>query len=274
MAINQMIGVKLALSHTKHGLVMYRTNDMYLGKCLDIYGEFSDSEIDIFRRFIKPNMLVIDVGSNIGIHTLEMSKLAKIVISIESERLLYQTTCANIALNDRRNVVALHAAAAEEIGSLKIPNIDFNVDGNFGCMQAMGHNAGDVVRKLTLDSLDLKECGFIKIDVEGMELNVINGALKLIQKHRPILYIENDRKDKSEALIQKLLDLNYRLYWHFPPLFNPNNFAGNKENIFHGVASLNMICFSDDREFKEGYHITSADEWWETLKVVHAKEIL
>lgn len=274
MTINHQINTTLALKHCRHGLIAYRSNDKYLGKCLDEYGEFSMGEVEIFQRYITREMTVIDCGSNIGILTVEMSKLAKVVISLEAERLLYQMTCANLALNDRRNVIALHAAAGKDDGAVHVPNINFDVDANFGCMQAEGHTAGDAVRLMRLDSMKLDNCGFIKIDVEGMERDVLIGAGETIKKFRPILYVENDRKEKSHALISCIMALGYTIYWHFPPLCRKNNFAGKTGDIFPGVASLNLICFPDDREFKEGYRITDPDQWWESLKVVHAKEVL
>ena len=75
---------------------------------------------------------------------------------------------------------------------------------------------------VTLDSFDLPRCEFLKVDVEGMEL-------PRAQRRRGndptaagrILYVENDREDLSPALIEFLFSLGYQLYWHLPPLFNP-----------------------------------------------------
>jgi hypothetical protein len=72
----------------------------------------------------------------------------------------------------------------------------------------------------------------IKIDVEGMELDVLRGATELLKKLRPGLYVENDRPDKSEELIEFLRSQNYRAYWHLPSDFNPNNFFNNATRIF------------------------------------------
>jgi hypothetical protein len=54
--------------------------------------------------------------------------------------------------------------------------------------------------------------------------------------------VENDREDTSEALIRHLLDLDYRLYWHLPPLYNPQNFVGETENVSPNIVSVNMLC--------------------------------
>jgi hypothetical protein len=108
-------------------------------------------------------------------------------------------------------------------------------------MSVGSSTAGDVVPLVMLDDYELSSLRLLKIDVEGMELNVLNGARRTIAAHRPLLYVENDRQQNSEALIGTIMELGYRLYWHLPPLFNPDNFAGNPENVFPGVVSINMI---------------------------------
>jgi hypothetical protein len=81
----------------------------------------------------------------------------------------------------------------------------------------------------------------IKMDVEGMEVEALRGAEKLIRRCAPALYVENDRTARSEALISLLFGFGYRLWWHLPRLFNPDNFFGNKENRYGRIASFNMI---------------------------------
>jgi hypothetical protein len=62
-----------------------------------------------------------------------------------------------------------------------------------------------------------------------------------------VIYVENDRKDRSDDLIRTLDQFGYAMYWHLPPYFNPNNFAGNSEDIFGNLVSKNMICFHQSR---------------------------
>ena len=97
---------------------------------------------------------------------------------------------------------------------------------------------------MKLDSvIDVPSLKLLKVDVEGMESEVIRGAKKLIARHRPVLYVENDRAEKSKELIELIKSLDYRLFWHLPQLFNPNNYAGDKEDIYPGLLSGNMLCF-------------------------------
>ena len=82
----------------------------------------------------------------------------------------------------------------------------------------------------------------IKVDVEGMEEAALRGAASTIGRFRPLLYVENDRPEKSDSLVRHIDSLGYRMYWHRPALFNGGNFAENPDNVFEGVASHNMLC--------------------------------
>lgn len=57
-----------------------------------------------------------------------------------------------------------------------------------------------------------------------------------------MIYVENDRFDRSRALIEWLWSKEYRLWWHLPLLFNPANFFGRTENIYGRVVSCNMLA--------------------------------
>jgi hypothetical protein len=82
---------------------------------------------------------------------------------------------------------------------------------------------------------------FLKVDVEGFELQVLQGARNILANHRPLLYVENDRAAKSAELIQFLWEHGYRLCWHISPLFNAHNFRGNAENRYPQLCSFNML---------------------------------
>jgi hypothetical protein len=94
----------------------------------------------------------------------------------------------------------------------------------------------------TLDSYSL-DCGFMKIDVEGYELEVLRGAVQTIERCKPIMYIEDDRQNKSSALRTFIRELGYSIEEHKPTLYRENNFFGLKKNIWdRNYASHNLIC--------------------------------
>jgi FkbM family methyltransferase len=225
--------------------MLYNRNDTYIGASLRKYGEFSGEEIALFRVIVQPGRTVLDVGANIGVHTVELSRLtgpAGVVHAFEPQRLIYQVLCANVALNSLTNVFTHHAAVGATGGSLLVPTLDPGGRHNYGGVSLLGSPHGEPVPMFTIDSLDLGDCQFIKLDVEGMETEALHGAEATIRRFRPMLYVENDRQARSAELISVLFQYGYRLYWHLPPIYTANNFRSDTENIFGDKVSVNMIC--------------------------------
>lgn len=225
--------------------MLYNVYDQFVGRSFDLYGEFSESEVELFRQIVKPGQTIVEIGANIGAHTVWLAKevgLTGTVYAIEPQRIVYQTLCANIAINSITNTYCIHAAAGTTIGSIRVPPIDYARTNNFGGLSLDGCLNGESVPMITIDSMNLPNCHFMKIDVEGMEQKVLGGAIRCIEKFWPALYVENDREEKSDSLIRFIDSLGYRMYWHKPPLYNPNNFAGNSQNVFGNIVSGNMIC--------------------------------
>lgn len=237
----------VSVKETRHGRMMYLNNDEYIGRSLDLYGEFSELEWNLFSQIIKPDMTVIDVGANIGAHTIPMAKAVGAgghVLAFEPQRMIFNMLCGNIALNALINVKPFMNAVGNEPGVTDVPIMNINKINNFGgvsltaCPKSVSCEPVPVV---TIDNFALAKCHFLKIDVEGMEQSVIEGATQLLKRCCPIIYVENDRVNKSEPLIRTILNKGYRLYWHAPPLFNPNNFLARSEDVFPRLVSLNMI---------------------------------
>src|SRR5262249_50910351 len=135
-----------------------------------------------------------------------------------------------------------HCAAGRSTGSIAVPSVDYSKPGNFGAVSLARSSQGETVPLVTIDSLALPSCHLIKIDVEGMEIDVLEGAKNTLQQFRPLLYVENDQPEKSPPLIAHLLAQDYRLYWLEPPLYRSDNFFGDAENIFESAVSADMVC--------------------------------
>ena len=151
------------------------------------------------------------------------------VFAFEPRRLIFQMLCANMIINGVTNVHAFQlglSAQDEDFTEAPIP-LDF--DANFGAFAVGGiRGKGEVLRLVTLDSMldELPPIRLIKADVEGYEADMLRGAQRLIARDRPLLYLENDRVDKSPELLSLVDTLGYRSYWHTIPMFRPDNFAG------------------------------------------------
>ena len=237
------------LTKAKNGLLLYNRYDKYIGKSIELYGEFSELEAEIFRQIVKKGDTVIEIGANIGTHTLILSNLCENgkVIAFEPQRVVFQTLCANVALNSKTNVYTYQRALSNENGYINIPYLNYDTINNFGGISLEDVKEGEKVLKQKLDTFlkdefEVDNIKLIKIDVEGMERDVLEGAKESIKQYKPYIYLENDRRDRSKELIEYIFSLGYKAYWHLPPLYNPKNHNNIKENIFQNLVSVNMLC--------------------------------
>ena len=236
------------LVRMRDGWMIYNINDQYIGASIQKYGEFSHGEMELFRQIVTTGSYIVEVGANIGSHTLGLSQQVGIsgrVFAYEPQRIIFQNLCANMSINSRSNVYCFEQAVSDEKSLIVIPDIDYSQTANFGGISIDGFTSGRPVRVAVLDEelKDVSRIDLIKVDAEGMEFKALSGAKNVISRHKPFLYVENDRPERSQALIELIKSMEYRLYWHAPKLYNPNNYAGDKENIFGDICSLNMFCF-------------------------------
>lgn len=244
-----LVGKRAALVGGRHGVFLVNRFDIYVGQAMMAYGEYCEAESEMLCRLIRPGETVIEVGANMGTHTVALAKAANpgTVFAMEPQPEMFNLLCANVSLNGLDNVRPIQAAVGRESGTLSVPKVDYGAEGNFGGIE-MKMDGDFEIPVIRLADLGVKgSVGLIKVDVEGMEGEVIAGAQTLIAQYRPILYVENDRSKKSPELISTIKGFNYDLWWHLPLLFNPNNFLGNAENRYGHVVSCNMICIPSER---------------------------
>jgi FkbM family methyltransferase len=233
------------LKDCRYGKMLFLRGDKYVGRSLDLYSEYSELEGQLFSRLLSPGHVVIEVGANIGAHTVHLARLVGpkgMVLAYEPQRVIFQMLCVNVALNKLLNVRTCLAAVGRCAGSLKVPALDYTAENNFGGVSLRNVASGEPVPVTPLDSLRLPSLRLVKIDVEGMEGEVLSGARRLIARHRPLLYVENDRRKNSQRLMDLSERLGYEMWWHLPPLFNPNNYAKKRKNLFGSIVSMNLLC--------------------------------
>lgn len=241
------LGNNRVLVKGRGGYFVANPKDKYVGGALITYGEFSHLEMETFSNFISEDTYVLEVGANIGAHTVGLAKMCKFLDAVEPQPQIFQNLAANTFLNNLQNV-GLHNIGVGYEGCMYIPLTDYNAEGNFGGISLVDNFDKPVsaaVDILPLDRFRDPKYGtdvFLKVDVEGMEEEVLRSGLKFIKGHRPIMYVENDRPEKSASLISYIKSLDYNLYWDTPKLFNPNNHFGKKEDKYPGIVSINMLC--------------------------------
>jgi len=174
------------------------------------------------RRYFGDGAVAIDCGANIGAHTIEWAIAMTgwgSVISIEAQERIYYALAGNIALNNCFNAIAMHGAVSSEPGVMKMPAPNYLTASSFGSLelrpsattefigQAIDYSEENMVpvQRIALDSLQLSRVDLIKIDIEGMEMEALEGARQLIEKSHPILLIEQIKtvRERLRAWIQE-----------------------------------------------------------------------
>lgn len=248
----------------KHGTFTFLPNDKFIGGSLEQTGTYSEEEVQKLFSLLGPNDVVVEVGANIGAITIPLAKRVKEVHAFEPQWEIFTLLEANIAQNEIEEKTFLrHSGIGGKRTPMGVPPIDYDKPGvNTGGISMVPPERTDIVTMLDIlddycqnfDRVDL-----IKIDVEGMEGDVIDGGVETIKRFRPLLYVENDRSEKSPALIAQIMALDYRLYWHLPELFNPDPMSSVK------MVSINMLCVPRERSTALHTLPMTADEDLATL---------
>ena len=240
--------------NAKHGRFLANPQDIYLGRSMIKYGEFSELEWKLLDQLVKPGAVVVEAGANMGAFTVPLAKNAGnggLVYAFEPQLAVFQQMCANVALNDLVNVQAFNAGCGAKPGWMPIVRPDPSRELNYGGL-SLDKLKGDSMVKVRIEKLDTAidppRLNLIKADVEGMELQVLKGAKELIAKFRPMLYLEAHAPEDAPKLIRFLRELDYDLWWHLPLMFNPDNHFGDRENLFGKISSKNMLCAPAERK--------------------------
>jgi FkbM family methyltransferase len=240
----------------RDGLFVVNPKDKYVGGAILTYGEFSHLEMDTFAEVINEETYVLEIGANIGAHTVGLAKMCKYIDAIEPQPQIFQNLATNVFINNLPNVGLHNIGLGMEQSCMYVPLTDYNAEGNFGgisLVSSFEEGVSALVEILPMDSFRDAKYGknvFVKVDVEGMEEEVLRSGARFIEDHRPVMYVENDRAEKSASLIRYLESLNYTLYWDTPKLYNPRNFFCKKEDKYPGIVSINMLCVPKEYEIK------------------------
>lgn len=240
------------LTDTIYGKMLYNEYDTCIGKSLELYGEWAQEEIEFLKPYIPRGGVCIDVGANIGTHTLAFANAVGpegTVASFEPERINFQLLCANIALNQCLNIWTFPFAVGETSKTVRFPHLNYNQSINFGMVTEI-KEGGYFVKAYPLDHLELPCIDLIKIDVEGQEPEVILGAKEIIRQYQPFIYAEFHPKDQSQDLVKLIQNLDYDVYVHKAAAFRHNNFKMYTTDVFGGYVESNIFCVPKSKQIK------------------------
>jgi FkbM family methyltransferase len=201
-------------------------------------------EILAIVRSLPQGCVIIDAGANIGLISIPIAQAVKekrgVVHSFEAQRMMFYALCGAAAMNDLENLFAHHKCVAANRGALRVPRTDYGKPQDFGLVSLARQDEikeHEMVPIAVIDELELPRLDFLKVDVEGMELEVLKGARRMINVHRPWCWIEYCWVDRS-AITEHFEGLGYRFYL---------------------MDALNMLCAPSSRVAEQGLDIKAEE---------------
>lgn len=180
-----------------------------------------NDEMRVLSPLVKPNAVAVDVGANLGFLTVLLSRLVGPqgqVYSFEPSPVTYAKLREVTDINDLKNVTTYNVGCGETPAVMKLHAAESS--GNSSLRPAPGLTRAEAktedVQIVVLDDhlpSTLQRLDFLKIDTEGFEDAVLAGAMKILEKFHPVIYIElsSEYLESSRRALGILKAANYRL---------------------------------------------------------------
>jgi FkbM family methyltransferase len=248
--------IAFVLASTNHGAMLINRNDYRLvgdggygvGYQLLNTSSFDQGEVDFALQLLNERrvkfgdgVVALDCGANIGVHSVEWAQFMHgwgRVLAFEAQERVFYALAGNLSMNNCFNARAIWAAVGECAGTIRVPVPDYLVPASFGSLEinetARTEFIGQAIRydeahtqetpMLSIDELRLERVDLIKIDVEGMEMEVLAGARHTLGKSQPQLIVE-----KLKTPEERIRDLLAPMGYVFFPL-GPNLLAIHRDD--------------------------------------------
>jgi FkbM family methyltransferase len=207
---------------TRSGDVFQVRTDSFQEWHLWVYGSYEDYIARLFSYLVQPGDRCLDVGANIGLHTVRLAKLAGPrgeVIAVEPDPELARRAAENVALNGLANARVIPAAASAVAGEAVTlyRAADQNPNRAMASLHPHGYLTGPAaeVQTITLDEVCPGPVALMKIDVEGHEGAVVAGAARIIERYTPAIVFEYTPEllaDPAQSPFMRLADAGYLMY--------------------------------------------------------------
>lgn len=240
----------------RYGTIAYFKNDIFLGESLRKYGEWAQGELDLLLDLIDVGSTVVDVGAFVGTHTLAFARHVGPggqVYAFEPHPIAFDLLRLNIEQNELSNVKPFNVALSDYTGTMNLRKTnlaDTNSPGSFSLLtdaDVATESTGVAIDVITLDQFGIDSCHLMKVDVEGMELNVLKGSAKTLRRLRPLVFAECLSLHNGWQIVLFMKKKGFEAFLHNERSFNPDNFRKNASNFFGDARETNIVFVPADR---------------------------
>lgn len=247
---------KRSIKHNeRRGAPMAVFGNDWIGININVDGIYEGEDIeDLFNllkqiEFNTQSSTAIDIGANIGNHSIEFSKSFKNVICFEPNPRAFDILAAN---TKRLNNVQIHNwGCSSSIEKIRLKENFNNIGESSAAMDVISNNEIEILVKPLDEMIDsLRNLALIKIDVEGMELSALKGAEKTISKFHPVIFLEQHQeefgsKHNETASLDWLRSKGYRIFSLAPKKSFLIRRLNNVRQLFFGKTELRVIIEYD-----------------------------
>jgi FkbM family methyltransferase len=239
------------------------SDDEYLGR---VEGVFEPEMSSLFMTLIRPNDIVLDVGANIGCTSILFGGLAKKVYSFEPSPTTFGYLQKNLSAANLLNVFAFNHGLGSHTSSETLTFSSDNRSGGF-VSNKLHLEAGHLTEVITivdgdsfLQEKNVDRVDFIKIDVEGFELEVLAGLKSVLKNSSPLVILEMNHWCLNAFQRISIPDFIDALLIYFPVLYAVNGeellnlhdpeqrYVVTIEHITQGMKFQNLIgCYDHSR---------------------------
>ena len=226
----------LVQTNTRYGNMLYINGDPTIGRSLELYGEYCHAEVEVIKSLCTSESWFIDVGANIGTHTVGVAPYVNRVVSFEPDLDNFDVLVKNCSGCGCANVSPTRLALSDMMS-------ETSTQFDYGKTTLA---TGTDIKTAPFDMLGIPRADFIKIDVEGMEVDVLYGMRNTLATYKPSLLIEMQDQTKYSRIYDYLKGFDYNMYWLPVATFNKSNHKQNSEDVFgpqHGV--INWLCVAE-----------------------------
>jgi FkbM family methyltransferase len=240
--------VEMSIVFTRYGKFRIIDSDNVISYSLKEYGEWAQQEVDLLLRFIKPGDRVADVGAFIGTHSRVFSSavgVEGIVYAFEPRNEIVEILLENVNFSPIQNIKVFQCGLGHEHKEIKIANTFEDSKNNFGGFSInapmMMTESGDTIQLRTLDEVSIMHLDFLKLDVEGMEIDVLLGGDATLSRDRPIIFAEVNSLRSGIPLLHWCLNHQYAMLCALYSAYNPQNYNNNIVNYFSDAVEVGAL---------------------------------
>lgn len=209
------------LVSSRNGLILTHKNDNEISRRLKNNLVWNASVLNIIDSVFdsqsiseRQNSAMIDCGANIGTISVYMAKKCRTVYAFEPSYKNFLHLCANVWINKTFNVISVNKVLSDKSGeTMRFQDLTYDHPMNNGDIRFHENKGENEVSSCAIDDCGIKErVSFIKVDCQGMDLIVLKGAKRTIEKDQSVVVFEyEDRysKEKLDKYEEFFKDLNY-----------------------------------------------------------------